>query len=236
MLPPSSDPTPIKGVIFDFDGTMVDSEAHVFAWWRILCEEFGCAFDEPLFGRAIGGSSADFNFWDYLEAQVTTPIDRAALRAREEAYFNALIASAEQLPLLPGVLDYLDEAVRLGLRVAIASNSGEGWVNGILGHRNAAHYFAALSCAAEGVRKKPHPDLYLRALDALALEPHEAVAIEDSPTGVRAAKAAGLRCIVVPHAITAAMPLDHADLRLASLTEMPLAEALRRLCIESSTW
>jgi len=78
-------------------------------------------------------------------------------------------------------------------------------------------------------RAKPRPTLYLEALDALELEPHEAIAFEDSPNGVRAAKAAGLVCVAVPNPITATLALDEADLVLDSLADLPLADLLERL-------
>jgi beta-phosphoglucomutase-like phosphatase (HAD superfamily) len=75
-------------------------------------------------------------------------------------------------------------------------------------------------------RTKPAPDLYLAAVKALGVAPHEAVAFEDSRNGITAAKDAGLLCVVVPNALTAAMDLSRADLRLASLAEMPLERLL----------
>ena len=84
--------------------------------------------------------------------------------------------------------------------------------------------------AANGdtARAKPRPDLYLEALDRLELEPHEAIAFEDSPNGVTAAKAAGLICVAVPNPMTATLALDDADLVLESLGDVPLAELLER--------
>ena len=77
-------------------------------------------------------------------------------------------------------------------------------------------------------RAKPRPDLYLDALVRLELEPDEAIAFEDSPNGVTAAKAAGLFCIAVPNPITATLALDHADLVLESLADLPLPELIGR--------
>ena len=71
-------------------------------------------------------------------------------------------------------------------------------------------------------------DLYLEALDRLGLEPHEAIAFEDSSNGVTAAKAAGLVCVAVPNPMTATLALDDADLVLESLAYIPLPELLER--------
>jgi len=86
--------------------------------------------------------------------------------------------------------------------------------------------FDAIRCAEDVVHTKPHPDLYLAALDELSLQPLEAVALEDSPHGVRAAKQAEIFCVVVPNSLTEELPLDHADLMLPSLAEVSLEELL----------
>jgi len=79
------------------------------------------------------------------------------------------------------------------------------------------------------VAAKPAPDLYLEACAGLGVDPREAVAVEDSPNGIAAAKAAGLRCVAVPNELTRQLDLDRADLVVDSLAEVTLAEALRRL-------
>ena len=77
-------------------------------------------------------------------------------------------------------------------------------------------------------RAKPRPDLYVEALERLQLEPHEAIAFEDSFNGVRAAKAAGVFCVAVPNEVTATLGLEEADLVIESLAELPLGALLQR--------
>ena len=76
---------------------------------------------------------------------------------------------------------------------------------------------------------KPAPDLYIAVLECLGVSASEAVAIEDSPNGVIAAKQAGIRCVAIPNNITASLDLSHADLVLRSLSELTLPELLQRL-------
>ena len=76
--------------------------------------------------------------------------------------------------------------------------------------------------------RPPDPELYLAAVDALGVRAEEAVAFEDSPNGVVAAKSAGLFCVVVPNQLTSKLPLDGADLQLGSLAAMPLPDLLRQ--------
>src|SRR5439155_12795041 len=98
-----------------------------------------------------------------------------------------------------------------------------------LAHLGLLQRFAAVACFGDGIAGKPEPDTYLTACAALGVEPRAAIAIEDSPHGVTAAKAAGLWCVAVPHEITARLDLSHADLRLSSLADTTLSEVLDRL-------
>jgi HAD superfamily hydrolase (TIGR01509 family) len=134
-----------------------------------------------------------------------------------------LIARQEALP---GVENYLSEARRLGLKVGLASNSSRAWVTGHLRRLGLFDQFDCLKCGDEVNRQKPEPELYLAALEALNTPADQAIAFEDSPNGVRAARAAGLFSVAVPNVITRQLPLDHADLRLPSLASRPLTDVI----------
>ena len=86
-----------------------------------------------------------------------------------------------------------------------------------------------MRCRDDVSRAKPAPDLYIAVLDCLGVGAPEAIAIEDSPNGVIAAKRAGLRCVAIPNTITAGLDLSHADVLLHSLSEVTLSELLQRL-------
>ena len=143
----------------------------------------------------------------------------------QEARVAELIAFE---PVRPGVRDYLDAARRLGLGLAVASSSSRRWVAGHLERLGLADRFDVLCCAEDVTRVKPHPDLYVAALKALGAASVAAIALEDSPNGVLAAKRAGLFCVAVPNPLTAKLDLSAADIRLASLDELPLPALLRR--------
>jgi HAD superfamily hydrolase (TIGR01509 family) len=139
---------------------------------------------------------------------------------------NLSLAMAQ--PLRAGVFEYLAAAPGHGLRLAVASGATGDWVSAQLQRVGVAGHFDVLS-TVDGRRPKPAPDVYLAALDALGLSAAEAIAFEDSPIGVTAAKAAGLRCVAVPNEVTAALSFAAADLVLESLTEMPLSALLRHM-------
>ena len=215
---------PITALIFDFDGTILDTETPEFESW---CAEFtahGTTLTLDWWSACIGTAGADP--YDHLEASIGRSVDRAAIRARRRALHQALIE--HQQPRL-GVVHWITTARETGLSLAVASTSHRTWVHGHLDRIDLLASFDHLACGDEVERVKPAPDLYQLALRRLGVTSGQAIAIEDSPTGVAAAKAAGLFCIAVPNPLTAPLDLSAADMRLASLAELPLAEALRAM-------
>jgi HAD superfamily hydrolase (TIGR01509 family) len=128
--------------------------------------------------------------------------------------------------VLPGVERTIDAAVAAGLLLGVASSSSAEWVGSHLARLGLLDHFAELACRTADVPPKPAPDLYLAAVGALGVAPHEAIAFEDSPNGVAAAKAAGLWCVAVPNGMTRGMDLGAADLVVASFEDVELARLL----------
>ena len=169
------------------------------------------------------GSDTGFDPAGHLAALVGEGFDREATQARRDARKSELIAA---LDVMVGVREYIDDAKRLGLRLGLASSSSRGWVLGHLERLGLVAHWRAVRTREDVARTKPAPDLYLATVGALGVAPHEAVALEDSTNGIAAAKDAGLLCVAVPNALTAVMDLARADVRLASLAEMPLERLL----------
>jgi HAD superfamily hydrolase (TIGR01509 family) len=215
----------LRGLLFDFDGLIVDTETPSRASWQELYREHGHELPLDRWATLVGTVGG----WDPFETleELVGPVDRVALRERRLARELEL---GEIEELRPGVLEYLEEAERRGLATAIVSSSSNWWIDRHLGRLERAEHFDAIVAAnGDEERAKPRPTLYLEALDRLALGAEEAVAFEDSPNGVRAAKAAGLFCVAVPNGVTATLALDEADLVVASLAELPFASLVERL-------
>ncbi|MGE3541612.1 MAG: HAD family hydrolase [Candidatus Tectimicrobiota bacterium] len=213
----------IRALIFDFDGLILDTEGPEFQSWQEIYQAHGCTLPLEVWGTAIGTVGA-FDPYAYLEAQLGTPVPRETLHRQRRQRCDALIA---QQAVLPGVHDYLLAATRQGLALAVASSSSRTWVQGHLTRLALEQHFHCVKCRDDVVHPKPDPALYLAALAALGVRPEEAIALEDSPHGVRAAKRAGLFCVAVPNALTRQLPLDHADVQLSSLAALPLAQLLQ---------
>jgi HAD superfamily hydrolase (TIGR01509 family) len=139
-----------------------------------------------------------------------------------------VIALTITQPILPGVEEYLQSATALGLRIGLASSSTRDHVRGHLHRLKLLDYFHSIRCFEDTDRHKPDPTPYLKVLEDLGAKADEAIALEDSPNGVAAAKAAGIFCVAVPNPITCRLPLEHADHRLASLAEEPLEKIILR--------
>lgn len=213
----------IRGLLFDFDGLIVDTETPSLESWRALYREHGQELTLERWSAAIGTVNG-FDPVAHLE-QLVGPIDREAVLARRLEHDLALCDVEE---LRPGVLGYLEEARRRGLAIAIVSSATRTWIDRHLTRLDRAEHFDEIVTADGDVsRAKPLPLLYLEALGRLGLQAHEAVAFEDSPNGVRAAKAAELYCVAVPNGVTAALGLDEADLVVPSLDALPFERLLR---------
>lgn len=214
----------IKALIFDFDGLIMDTETPDYESWQQVYQQYGCELAVEKWGQIVGGTGAsDFDPHNHLEELCGQSLDREEVwLSRRKKYLEGLSVQ----PVLPGVMDYLDDAERRGLQLAIASSSPENWVRGHLARLGLYQRFDVIKTADDVKRTKPDPELYLATLEAISRKPGQALAFEDSPNGVKAAKAAGVFCVAVPNKLTARLTFQGADLHLNSLAETSLAELL----------
>jgi len=213
----------IRGLIFDFDGLILDTELPDFESWQEMFVEHGASLPLAAWTPMIGTASA-FDLYDYLEQQAGRTIDRADVQERRrQRYHERVIAQV----ILPGVEVCIRDAKARGLQVGLASASSPDWVLGHLARLGLHIHFDTVKTSADVARVKPDPALYRAALDALGLDAAEAIALEDSPNGIAAAVAAGLFCVAIPNAMTRDLDLSAANLRLTSLADLPLAELLQ---------
>jgi HAD superfamily hydrolase (TIGR01509 family) len=217
---------PISAVVFDFDGLVLDTETPIYTAWA---EAFTAHGSIPLsldeWALEVG-STRVLDLVAMLHERATRPVDVDEMHRIRHARNDALI---DAQVILPGVVEWLDEAERLGLGIAIASSSEFDWVQSHLDRLGLLHRFAHISCRDNMVPPKPAPDVYLRACRALDVDASHALAVEDSPNGIAAAKAAGLTCVAVPNQITAPLDFGQADLVLTSLADCALSDAIARL-------
>jgi HAD superfamily hydrolase (TIGR01509 family) len=216
----------IQAVIFDFDGLILDTEVPEFQTWQEIYQAHGCELALEVWATGLGTSVDAFNPYTHLEAQAGCPIDREAIQQLRRQRYHELLGAKV---VLPGVREYIAEAKRLGLQLGVASSSSREWVVGHLTELGLSAYFDCIKCRDDVQRVKPDPALYLAVVEAFALQPSQAIALEDSPNGIAAAKRAGLFCVAVPNPLTRQLSLTHADLLISSLADFPLQGLLEHV-------
>jgi HAD superfamily hydrolase (TIGR01509 family) len=215
----------IKALIFDFDGLILETEWPVYQSWKELFESYECLLTFEKWQTTIGTMPPPFDPFDLLEEQLGHPLDRERIAPKRLARELEIIATQT---LMPGVLSYLNDAKRLGLKIGLASSSDCDWVIGHLEQRGLIAYFDCVNARDDVSLTKPDPALYLSTLSCLDVSADQAIALEDSAHGVTAAKRAGLYCVAVPTDMTRSMSFDQADLVLDSLENMPLEDLIRK--------
>jgi HAD superfamily hydrolase (TIGR01509 family) len=215
----------IKGVVFDFDGVIVETEEADYLAWREIWARYGFELGLDQWTPCIGTRQGADTFSAFLDLRHLTglPLRESEVQAEQRSIVTRLLSGTRALA---GVLDWLDAAAAANLGVAIASSSSRRWVTEHLRRLGLETRFPAIACFDDCGAAKPDPASYLLACQLLGVRPAEAMAIEDSRNGLIAAKAAGLRCVVVPTRMTANMTFAEADLVLGSLQDATLAQVL----------
>lgn len=225
--------TATKALVFDFDGLMIDTETPEYQSWLEIYQEHKCDLPLAKWCETIGTSHGTFDHYAYLETQVGRTLQHSSIRDKRRARYAELMAAPS---LLLGVEDYICQAKQLGLKLGLASSSPYSWISRHLEPLGFLQAFDTIKCADDVERGKPDPAVYLAAVQALNVAPAEAIALEDSPNGILAAKRAGLFCVAVPNAITRELSFDLADLQITSLAELPLEQLVSIKDKQSMGW
>ena len=220
---------PIRALLFDFDGLILDTETPDVEVWDAIYAGYGFEYPREDWAQNIGGwGTSTFDAAANLRRLSGDTLDADALRRRQREESDKLIL---RLPVMDGVVDYLTAAKRSGLRLAVASSSERAWVEPHLRRLGLLDQFERVVCGDDVApgRTKPHPDVFLKALSELQLKPEEAVVLEDSPHGIKAAHQAGILVVAIPNPVSRLLSMDGADLILNSLADMPLDAMLERV-------
>ena len=213
----------IKAIVFDFDGLILDTETTDYEAWKAMYRAHGVELPMSMWLPLIGDATQYFIIDRHLAELIGEPIDRGEIRQRQRALHIQMLEDVEPMP---GVEDYIQTAKRLGIGIGVASGSSRSWVADRLDRLGLADQFETVVCRDDVGRAKPDPAAYIAAVQNLGTTPDRALALEDSPPGVKAAKLAGLFCVAVPGPMTKNHSFPEADMRMESLSEMPLQKLL----------
>lgn len=218
-------PGNVRAFVFDFDGLILDTEEPVYRSWLEVYQAHGAELPYDRWIQIVGSSTATFDPRLYLEEKLGRALTQDVLDRRIERRTQLVLAQ----PVMAGVARLVDDARAAGLLLGVASSSTHVWVEGHLRRLDLLDRFDCVRCREDVAAVKPAPDLYLAVAECLGVEPEQALALEDSPNGVTAAKAAGLWCVAVPNTITGGLDLSHADLKLPSLDGLAAAGLASKL-------
>jgi HAD superfamily hydrolase (TIGR01509 family) len=212
-------------LILDFDGLILDTESPIFEEWRATFRARGHELGLDVWQHALG-THGTYDPCVHLAQLTGEAFDHEALR--QEVRVRNMVRCEAQ-PLLPGVAERVKEARASGLKTAVASSSTSAWVEGWLERHGIRDLFDTVCSRDHVERVKPAPDLFLLAATRLGVAPERCIVFEDSPNGIRAARAAGMRCVAIPNPVTCTLPMEGAHLVLPSLGAQSLSEILGAL-------
>ncbi|HWW09410.1 MAG TPA: hexitol phosphatase HxpB [Candidatus Acidoferrales bacterium] len=206
----------IKACVFDMDGVLIDTEP---VWRRVERDVF----------RRVGIELTDAQLretWGMRIEEVvdfwyrTRPWDGIRPRAVQREIVRAMVDHVrnEGVPL-PGALEAVSTARDAGLKVGIASSSSHELIEAVIRRLDMAHLVDAVCTADDEKLGKPDPAVYMSAARLLGAKPGECIAVEDSPAGVRSAKAAGMVCIAVLTDAVKRDDIKEADVKIDSLLD-----------------
>lgn len=219
----------MRAVIFDVDGTLVDSErdGHRVAFNRAFEEmDLPYRWDVELYGELLATTGGQRRLHAYLEDQGMDDDERddlvPRLHARKTELFQELVAEG-RLEARPGVAALIDDLEQAGIRLAVATTGSRAWVDPLLERLFGLERFSPVVTGDEAPDRKPDPSAYLMALEELDLPASEALAVEDSVNGLRAAHDAALVCVVVFNDYTAEQDFDGAELVVDTFEKIDVA-------------
>ncbi len=202
------------GVIFDFDGLLADSEPFHFKAYNEMFERYGHSLNPEEYwveftskGKGIAGEIERHNL----------KIDADPVEMRKQKFeIYARLCQSGEIKLFPGAVELI-ERLSQKLPIAIASGSWTKDIRSILKGQKAEHLFSIILGKESAPKEKPHPDIFLEAAKEMDLKPEGCFVIEDALKGLAAAKAAGMKCVIIRNPLNQNIEFPEADLEFSDL-------------------
>ena len=185
----------VKAVLFDMDGTLIDTEKYYRIFWPKALAQFGYHMtdEQVLFMRSLGRPFAPKQLKEWFGEE----LDYYAVRDRRKQLMEEHLDRVG-IELKPGAVEILEALKKRGIMAAVATATDLERTEKYLRLVGLREYFDRLISATQVKEGKPSPDIYIYACEQLGLAPEECIAVEDSPNGVKSAYGAGCRVIMVP--------------------------------------
>lgn len=209
------------GVIFDWDGVIVDSSHIHEASWERLAEEKGYTLRPGDFGKSFGCKNTEVI--PHIFGWTQDPDEILRLGDLKEEHYRAII-NEEGIEPLPGVIDLLNTLKEAEIPFGVGSSTSRENIELIIKKIGVNGYFTAITSAEDVHLGKPHPDVFLTAAKKIGIPPTACVVIEDAYVGLEAAKAAQMRSIAVATTHSLSELEGRADLVVENLTALFLAD------------
>jgi beta-phosphoglucomutase-like phosphatase (HAD superfamily) len=218
----------MKGVIFDMDGVLIDSEPHHFRIESLIFRENGIELSREEHEGFVGTSGR--GMFELLKKRygLKRTVDNL-LKEERRRYLDVLKGGT--IPLVPGIPELVSRLSDAGMLLAVASSAPMEQIDLVMnratdGGMTFGHYFPVRVSGDEVERSKPDPAIFLKAAGLLGIEPQDCWVIEDSENGIRAGLAAGMRCIAYENHSSGLQDLSRAHLRISKMEGA--AEAILR--------
>lgn len=214
----------IKGLIFDFDGLILDTET---AWYEsyfdVLKSKYNYELDLKDFVKCVGANNEIL--FKILKEDLGNKLDEdQVFKEVQERHQNIV----SEKPLREGVLDYLKEAKNLELKLAICTSSKEEWINKHLTNKGIIEYFDCFVTADDVERIKPHPDLFNQTIKSLNIDKEELLVFEDSLNGLLSSEKAGIKTVIFPNPVTEHLDFTGANKIYKNMSEIALKDLLKQ--------
>lgn len=213
-----------RGIIFDFDGILVDTEWAIYQSWVRLYAREGQQISIATYSPCLGAGYSHWNPAEHLEKLTGRTYDWDVETSARQAELESDLARSG---LMDGTAELLTWCAGQGIGLTVASSSSRRWVQGWLERLGIYDCFQGVFTRTDGYAVKPDPALFLAAQQSLQLPKEDCLIVEDSENGTIAARNAGIPCVAIPNRMTELSDLSRAEYRLRSLRE--LLERLRAL-------
>lgn len=206
-----------RGIIFDFDGVLVDTEWAIYQSWVQLYAREGQEISIETYSPCLGAGYSHWNPAEHLEKLTGRKYDWEVETPARQAVLEADLARSG---LMDGAAELLDWCAGQGIGLTVASSSSRRWVQGWLERLGIYERFAGVFTRTDGYAVKPNPALFLAAQQCLGLPKEDCLIVEDSENGTISARNAGIPCVAIPNRMTQSSNLSRATYRLPSLSAL----------------